>query len=204
MRLLILSTLLLASVSALAGQGTYVGGRLGAYSTEATVEVPPISTCTADCDLDFSEFAAGAFAGYMFNPYIGVEVTYNRLFRDSDSIAVASGDPVGYTYDSHNVGLYARPSLSAGAVDLYARLGVEFVNARTKTTYWSVPGDPGSAITLDDRDKSEEFGWALGLQFKPQKSFAIGAEVSRIESSDPVWVYTLQLTGYLETDRFER
>ena len=202
MRLILVVTLLLSTpfvaAEAAAGEGTYVGGRFGVYDTEVTVSGTPLGTCTDACDLDFSELSAGAFAGYMFNPFIGLEVTYNRLFRDKDSIVGPSGDPIQYSYDSHNVGVYARPSISAGRVDLYGRLGVEFLKTRTKTTYWSVTGDPTSAITLDDTDKREAFSWALGAQIKPRPSFAIGAEVSRIETSYPVWVYSLHLVGYLE------
>lgn len=198
MRLILAFAVLLSASAAFAGDGAYIGGRFGAHSSDLDLEDTLLGPCTTDCDLKFTDLAAGAYAGWMFMPWLGAEVTYNRLFAADDSILDSWGDPVTFKVSSHNVGLYARPSLSAGKFDLYGRLGVEFIKAKGTLTYWEAINDPTSEVTLRETEKTEEFAWAVGAQFRPQPSFAIGAEVSRIESDEPVWVYTLHLTGYLE------
>jgi opacity protein-like surface antigen len=198
MRLILAVAILLTASAAFGSEGVYLGGRFGAHSSDLELDDTLFGSCDTSCDLEFTDLAAGAYVGWNFVPWLGVEVSYNRLFEADDTIDDAFGDPVTFEVSGQSVGLHLRPILSAGKVDFYGRAGVEFFKAKGTLTYWEFVNDPASEISISDTEKSEEFSWGLGIQFRPQPNFAIGGEVSRIEDDDPVWIYTLSLTGYLD------
>ena len=167
MKKLIWTTLLVAAAALLAGSvyaqdtGIYAGAKLGGY--------------TVDVDsLEFDDFAWGVYGGYMFNPYIGIEIEYLSLEEGSDGGIDAEADVWIAS---------AKPTLPIGdTFELFAKLG------------WGYTDVEVSGFGLSESDSDDSFFGGIGAEWHGER-LSVRGELQFDDDVPDTLVYTVGL-GY--------
>ena len=164
-----LAALILTLVSTAAfadnDSGFYVGVGAGQFNVEADT--------VAIGDFEGDDTTYKVFAGYRFNPYIGIELDYIDLGNPGDQGA-------NFSFDSKINGFapYVIGTIPLGPIELFGRVGYYFYDIETT-------GRIG-AVVQSVEDSSEElvYGAGLGITFFEHLHARLEYEFYDIEDTD--------------------
>lgn len=171
----LLTTALLATAVAFAApamaqdinlQGGYVGGSIGLTDFS-------IDECIGDCDK--TDVGFKAFAGYMFNPYIGAEVSYQSFGKAKINVGLGSTS-VNAEAKSSGFGAFLVGQYPIENWRIFGKLGVGWLDNEVEVTVPTV----GAA---SDSDSSTEFAWGLGVTYMFTKNLGIRGEYENFKYS---------------------
>lgn len=149
----------------------YVGVNGGAYLYDQELDGLGLE------DVELRDVAVGAYAGYTFAEWFGVEAWYQKYVEGQETLGGqfrlrGKGDAYGFSL---------RPALRVSHdFELYAKLGMAF---------WDAQADI-EALSVDFRDRGkadgEDFSWGFGGRWWGGDHWSVGAEFSRIEAPKEV------------------
>ncbi len=164
--------------------GPYVGVGWGQFN----VNVDNLSDAgtAASNIVDSDDNAWKAFAGWRFNPYIGVEVAYIDLGSPSDRFEGA-GSNGNYTLDVSGFSPYLIGTIPLGPIELFGKVGYYFYNADLRLDLDS----PGPDIDSSSSSQDFVYGGGVGVTFL--EHVHVRAEYERIDlenagNSDALWL----------------
>jgi opacity protein-like surface antigen len=126
--------------------GFYAGAGVGRFNVQID-NFGDIPDTIGSFDSDDTTFKA--FAGWRFNPYVGVEVDYMDLGNPEDTI-----DARRVNADVNGVAPYIVGTLPLGPVELFAKAGYLF---------YDVQVDVDDATVSDDSNEDFVYGGGIGL-----------------------------------------
>jgi OOP family OmpA-OmpF porin len=185
---LLAALLVTAGPAGAAPVGAYVGAALGSTSMDLSAAdtergltdagFPNRSSVDGDSDTGYR-----LFAGYRFNGWLGAELSYvhlgkGRIRSTTLTTPAASIDTEIKAYGV-NLGLAAGYPVT-DRVDLYAKLGVFFWDAKASAT---ATNSAGSADTSSD-DSGSDVSYGLGASVRVSDNFALRADWDRYNVGD--------------------
>jgi opacity protein-like surface antigen len=174
LRTLVVLLLGLAAAPAFAenDSGLYIGVGAGQFN----VETDSISGATFKGD----DTVYKVFAGYRFNPYIGMELDYIDLGAPKDTIANVSVETKVNGFAPYLIG-----TIPLGPIELFGRVGYYFYNVK-------VTGSLGSAVSsIDDSKEDLVYGAGLGITLFDHLHARLEYEMFDLEdtkNSNAVWL----------------
>jgi OOP family OmpA-OmpF porin len=171
----LLTTALLATAVAFAApamaqdinwQGFYVGGSIGATDFS-------IDECIGDCDK--TDIGFKAFAGYMFNPYIGTEFSWQSFGKAKVNVGLGSTS-VNAEAKSSGFGAFLVGQYPIENWRIFGKLGVGWLDNEVEVTVPTL----GAA---SESDSSTEFAWGLGVTYMFTKNLGIRGEYENFKYS---------------------
>jgi hypothetical protein len=126
--------------------GLYLGAGAGRFNVEVD-NVGDVTDTVRSFDADDTTFKA--FAGWRFNPYIGVELDYMDLGNPEDTI-----DERRVNADVNGIAPYVVGTLPVGPVELFAKVGYLFYDVKV---------DVDDLDVVDDSNEDLVYGGGIGL-----------------------------------------
>jgi OOP family OmpA-OmpF porin len=147
--------------------GFYAGAGVGQFNVKID-GVRDVTDTVGDFDADDTTFKA--FAGYRFNPYVGVELDYIDLGNPEDTI-----DGRRVNADINGVAPYLVGTLPVGPVELFAKAGYLF---------YDVQVDIDDLTVQDDSQEDFVYGGGIGLTLFDHLHARLEYEVIDIDDVD--------------------
>jgi OOP family OmpA-OmpF porin len=169
---LVLASSLLAG-AAFAQVGWYGGASVGMSDYSS-------SDCVGNCDK--TDWGMKLFGGYMFTPYIGLELDYGWFGTANLNARAKSGQNVLAEVKTDGYSGWIVGQYPIDQWRLFGKLG--FARLDTQVTAQA----PGTTLYYNNNDPSFQFAWALGGAYMFDKNLGIRAEYEarkyKFESSD--------------------
>ncbi|HET7201902.1 MAG TPA: outer membrane beta-barrel protein [Steroidobacteraceae bacterium] len=147
--------------------GLYLGAGVGRFNVE--IDNPgDVTDTVGSFDADDTTFKA--FAGWRFNPYIGVELDYIDLGNPEDTI-----DERRINADINGFAPYVVGTLPVGPVELFAKVGYLFYDVKV---------DVDDLDVVDDSNEDLVYGGGIGLTLFEQLHTRLEYEVIDIGEFD--------------------
>ncbi len=154
--------------------GFYAGAGVGRFNVKVD-NVGDLTDTIGSFDADDTTFKA--FAGWRFNPYLGVELDYLDLGNPEDTIGAGR-----YSADVNGFAPYVIGTLPLGPVELFAKAGYMF---------YDVQVDVDDLTVSDDSGEDFVYGGGIGLTFFDRLHTRLEYEVIDIDKFDDanaLWV----------------
>ena len=137
--------------------GFFIGGEIG-YSQ---INLPN----------DDESALVGAFGGYRFNPYFGIEggITHFADYEDDFEVRRGTNRDVTKSIDGLRVMVYGRLPINA-YVGVHAKAGIIFSQI---TEYRE---DSDDSITIKNEDEDGGPAWEVGLDFKVARNWQVNID----------------------------
>jgi OOP family OmpA-OmpF porin len=149
----------LASGAASAQVGWYAGGSVGMSDYSST-------NCVGNCDK--TDWGMKLFGGYMFSPYIGVELDYGWFGTANVSALAKNGQNVAAEVKTDGYSGWIVGQYPIDQWRLFGKLG--FARLDTQVTAQA------PALYYNNNDPSFQFAWGLGGAYMFDKNLGIRAE----------------------------
>jgi OmpA-OmpF porin, OOP family len=187
----------------------YLGASIGQATLESSLDGAEYDNCSNwssnytcyDPDFEDSDTALKIYGGYMFNEYVGVEVTYYDLGSMSDGGLLYSydgGESSNYNYDRSveeevdvtGLGLQLVGQYPVGPVDLFAKAGVFIYDLGGQQTvtqeYYYDNGEVynSDSWTNDFGDEGNDWVYGVGATWNVN-DFGIRAEWEAFDLKHP-------------------
>jgi opacity protein-like surface antigen len=168
--------LALSGTPALAAEdsGLYVGAGVGRFNVQID-DPDDVADTVGSFDSDDTTFKA--FAGWRFNPYLGVELAYLDLGNPEDTI-----DDTRVSADVNGFAPYLVGTLPVGPVELFAKAGYLFYDVKI---------DVEDLDVTDDSNEDFVYGGGIGVTLFERLNARLEYEVIELEEVDDanaLWV----------------
>ena len=143
--------------------GPYVGGSVGMSNDSS-------DSCVGECDK--TDWGGKVFAGYMFTPWIGVEVDYGWFGKTKlNTTSFVGLTPVNSAAEIKTDGFsgFVVGQYPVDNFRLFGKLGFARLNT-------SVSGSINGFPVVDNNDPSFEFAWGVGASWMFDRNFGLRAE----------------------------
>lgn len=164
--------------------GPYLGVGWGQFS----VDVDNLSDAgtTANRIVNSNDNAWKAFAGWRFNPYVGLEMAYVNLGSPGDRFE-GSGSNGNYVLDVSGFSPSVVGTLPLGPVELFAKAGYYFYDVKLRVDL-DAPGPD-----LRSKSSRDDFIYGGGIGFTFAEHLHVRAEYEVIDlknasNSDALWL----------------
>jgi len=154
--------------------GLYVGAGAGRFNVEID-DVEDVTDTIGSFDADDTTFKA--FAGWRFNPYLGVELDYIDLGNPEDVI-----DGRRVSADVNGFAPYLVGTLPIGPVELFAKAGYLFYDVKV---------DVDDLDIQDDSNEDLVYGAGIGLTMFEHLHARLEYEVidiGDVDDANALWV----------------
>ena len=154
--------------------GLYVGAGVGRFNVEID-DVEDVTDAIGSFDADDTTFKA--FAGWRFNPYLGVELDYIDLGNPEDFI-----DGRRVSADVNGFAPYLVGTLPIGPVELFAKAGYLFYDVKV---------DVDDLDIEDDSNEDLVYGAGIGLTVFEHLHARLEYEVidiGEVDDANALWV----------------
>ena len=154
--------------------GLYVGAGAGRFNVEID-DVEDVTDTIGSFDADDTTFKA--FAGWRFNPYLGVELDYIDLGNPEDVI-----DGRRVSADVNGFAPYLVGTLPIGPVELFAKAGYLFYDVKV---------DVDDLDIQDDSNEDLVYGAGIGLTMFEHLHARLEYEVidiGEVDDANALWV----------------
>lgn len=179
--LLALSGLLaMTSLPAIADEerGLYLGGGIGEFNVDIE-DVDEVDDVIEGYDSD--DTAYRAFAGWRFSPFIAVEAAYINLGNPRDTVAPG----VTAEFETDGFAPYVVGTLPIGPVELYARAGYYFYDAKVNVR------SPLGNSSVEESGDDFVYGGGVGFTVLERLNLRLEYEVLDLEDvddADSLWL----------------
>ena len=154
--------------------GLYLGAGVGRFNVEID-DVDDVTDTIGSFDADDTTFKA--FAGWRFNPYLGVELDYIDLGNPEDVI-----DGRRVSADVNGFAPYLVGTLPIGPVELFAKAGYLFYDVKV---------DVDDLDIQDDSNEDFVYGAGIGLTMFEHLHARLEYEVidiGEVDDANALWV----------------
>lgn len=164
--------------------GPYVGVGWGQFN--ADIDNLSDAGTTAGNIIDSDDNAWKAFAGWRFNPYIGLELAYVDLGSPTDRFQ-GSGSNGNYRLDVSGFAPYVIGTVPLGPVELFGKVGYYFYDVDLRVDL-DAPGPD-----IDSGSSRQDFVYGAGAGLTFLEHLHVRAEYERIDlenagDSDALWL----------------